>query len=81
MATSNHNTIKLLLIIINHCEPLSITLEIPMDHFYFICATNLEANFKNAYIYHQNYTKLLEALLGPRIFMANEFTNTAFRIK
>lgn len=50
MATSNHNTIKLLLIIINHCEPLSITLEISMDHFYFICATNLEANFKNAFM-------------------------------
>lgn len=51
MATSNHNTIKLLLFIINHCEPLSITLEISMDHFYFICATNLEANFKNAFIF------------------------------
>lgn len=50
MAISNHNTIKLLLIIINHCEPLYITLEISMDQFYFIFATNLEANFKNAFM-------------------------------
>lgn len=50
MAIFNHNTIKLLLIIINHCEPLYITLETSMDQFYFICATNLETNFKNAFM-------------------------------